>query len=136
MMDLSPTALNAMTTLMSGSIHLATIYKTQEQQSTSSSTLYSRVAIYAAERFSTAYQMFASINTYSGQLSSAGASSDTQKKRFQISTNSIKTHMSSNNSPMLTWLEAAQKYCIASAEVLWHRLAIARMKSVWRLDIY
>lgn len=118
--ELSPTVLGAFITLVSGSVHMATVYKAQEQQSLESSPLYSRVALFAAEKFSSAFQMLSSasalLNSGSSVHSESALSESKSKlKRFHISTTAIKQMAS--QSPLLNWLESSQKFCIASAEV-------------------
>lgn len=121
--DISPTVLGALISLISGSLHLTAIYKAQEQKNTSSPSFNSRVALYASEMFSSAFQMFSSVsattvlsNSSHNALSSGTSSSSTnEKKRFHIPTSGIKQLTS--ESPLLSWLESVQKYCISSAEV-------------------
>lgn len=111
--DLATPTLGALITLMAGSIHLATIYKVlQEQQGQQTSvSLYSRVALYAAEQFNAAYQMFAETSS---------SSSSGRRRQLQ----SLKQQLGSTrapSAPLLAWLDAAQKYSTAAAQLFMAR---------------
>lgn len=60
--DLHPSTLSGLITMISGSLHLTIIYKSQAQESASSSLL-TRVSLFAAEKFGTATQLFSSLNS-------------------------------------------------------------------------
>uniref|UniRef100_A0A060T5E5 pH-response regulator protein palC n=1 Tax=Blastobotrys adeninivorans TaxID=409370 RepID=A0A060T5E5_BLAAD len=77
-MDLQPSTINGLLSMVHGSLHLIILFKTVEEDSKTSPSLMSRVAIFAVEKFRTA----------SNQLVS---------------------------SPVNTWLQGAQAYCVASA---------------------
>lgn len=107
--DLAPPILGALITLMAGSIHLASIYKALEEQGQQTSvSLYSRVALYAAEQFNAAYQMFAETTT------------NGRRRPLQ----SLKQQLGSArapSAPLLAWLDAAQKYSTAAAQLFMAR---------------
>lgn len=96
--DLHPSTISGLITMVSGSLHLNIIYKSQAQGSASSSLL-SRVSLYAAEKFGTANQLFSGINH---------PSSSTINKK-------LLTSLLPNNS-LSQWLKAARNFSIAYAE--------------------
>lgn len=97
-LDLHPSTISALITLISGSLHLTIIYKAQAQASQSSSLL-SRVALYAAEKFGTSTQLF------SGSINSGSGS----KKK-------ILGNFLPNNA-LTAWLKEARSFSIAFAEL-------------------
>lgn len=97
-LDLHPSTISALISMISGSLHLAIIYKSQAQGSASSSLL-SRVSLFAAEKFGTAAQLF------SGSISS----SSTSKNKKLLGT------LLPNNA-LSQWLKAARSFSVAYAE--------------------
>ncbi|KAF5100586.1 hypothetical protein D0Z00_001205 [Geotrichum galactomycetum] len=97
--DLHPSTISGLITMVSGSLHLNIIYKSQAQGSASSSLL-SRVSLYAAEKFGTASQLFSGINH-------SGSGSNGNKK--------LLTNLLPNNG-LSQWLKAARNFSIAYAE--------------------
>lgn len=96
-LDLHPSTIFALITLISGSLHLAIIYKAQAQDSQSPSLL-SRVALFAAEKFGTASQLF------SGSISSGTGSKHKILATFLP------------NNAVSQWLKEARSFSIAFAE--------------------
>lgn len=97
--DLHPSTISGLITMVSGSLHLNIIYKSQAQGSASSSLL-SRVSLYAAEKFGTASQLFSGSNH-------GGNGSNSNKK--------LLTNLLPNNG-LSQWLKAARNFSIAYAE--------------------
>lgn len=116
--DLSAQVLGGFVTFVSGSLHMAMVHKVLRQESLESSTLYSRVSLFAAEKFASAYQMFTSAASIAGLASGSTAGNDDSKsrfKRFHVKTAALK--QLGAQSPLLGWLDGQQRYCIAAAEV-------------------
>lgn len=98
-LDLHPSTISALITMISGSLHMAIIYKSQAQVSQSSSLLV-RVSLFAAEKFGTASQLV------SGSGGSTGGS--TSKRKL------LSTFLPNN--ALSQWLKDARSFSIAYAE--------------------